>query len=94
MAALDVELLAKEHYGVHTGDDARQYLAGSLEDARRTRALLEAAVARAGDVTRATEEVVEALSAGAPEGFLPRDVIAMVVGQMVRFVARAAQGGA
>lgn len=94
MAALDVELLAKEHYGVHTGDDARRYLAGSIEDARRTRALIEAAVARAGDSAQAVDEVVDALAAGAPEGFLPRDVIAMVVGQMVRYVARAAQGDA
>lgn len=94
LAALDVELLAKEHYGLHTGEDARRYLAGSLEDAQRTRTLLEAAVARAADPARAAEEVVEALAAGAPEGFLPRDVIAMVVGQMVRYVARAAQGRA
>jgi glyoxylase-like metal-dependent hydrolase (beta-lactamase superfamily II) len=95
MAALDVELLAKEHYGVHTGEDARRYLAGSIEDARRTRALLEAAVARAGgDAARATAEVVEALASGAPEEFLPRDVVAMVVGQMVRYVARAAKGDA
>jgi 2-aminobenzoylacetyl-CoA thioesterase len=94
MAGLDVELLAKEHYGVHTGEDARRYLAGSIEDAKRTRALLEAAVARSGDPAQAADEVVEALAAGAPEGFLERDVIAMVVAQMVRYVARSAQGGA
>jgi glyoxylase-like metal-dependent hydrolase (beta-lactamase superfamily II) len=92
LAALDVELLAKEHYGLHTGDDARAYLAASIEDARRTRRLLEETFARTGDARRATEEVVEALYAGAPGDFMPREVIEMVVGQMVRWAARATRG--
>lgn len=84
MAALEVEVLLKEHYGAHVGDEARGYLGRSVAEAVKTRSLLVDAWRRTRDPKQATAEVVEAIAGAAPGDFLPREVLAMVVGQMVR----------
>jgi glyoxylase-like metal-dependent hydrolase (beta-lactamase superfamily II) len=88
LAALDVEVLVREHYGIHIGDDARRELTKAVEDAVRTRELLVTTFQKTGDVSQCTEEVVDILYANAPGGFMPREIIAMVVGQMVKYVAK------
>jgi len=81
-------VLAKEHYGVQTGEDARQYLERSVADATRTREMLVDSYRRTGDVRKSTDELVEAFFQSAPEGFMPREVISMVVAQMMKHIAR------
>jgi glyoxylase-like metal-dependent hydrolase (beta-lactamase superfamily II) len=88
LAALDVEAVVREHYGAQTGPDARATLARAVEDGRRTRDLLETTWRRLGDQGRCAAAVLDALAAGAPTEFLPREVLGLVVAQMVKHVAR------
>ena len=89
MMQYPVEVLLAEHYGAVTGKDGRVFLKKSAAAAEQTRHLIEASYARTGDIQKSADEVTDLLMAGAPEDFLPREVIAMVVGQMLRFIARA-----
>lgn len=88
LAALDVDVLVKEHYGIRTGDDARRELERAVRDAVKTRGLLETTFRRTGDVAQSTEEIVDVLYENAPQGFMAREVISMVVGQMVKHIAK------
>ena len=88
MTALDVDILLREHYGGRTGADARASLERAMEDGRRTRDLLEEAWRAHRDRRAALEAVLDRLTGGAPEDFLPREVLSMVVGQMIGYVAR------
>lgn len=88
MMQYPVEVHLAEHYGAMTGEEGRLFLKKSAAAARETRRLIEASYAGTGDVQKSTDEVTDLLMAGVPEDFLPRDVIAMVAGQMLRFIAR------
>jgi glyoxylase-like metal-dependent hydrolase (beta-lactamase superfamily II) len=85
LSRLDVDLLVQEHYGALTGDDARAFLPTSIAEARRTRGIIEDIVRATPDVDQAAEQVTDAFMVGAPEDFLPREVLALVAGQMVRW---------
>ncbi len=93
MMQYPVEVYLAEHYGAVTGEEAHLFLKKAAVAARETRHILEASYARTEDVLKSTDEVTDILMAGTPEDFLPRAVIAMVVGQMMRFIARAAGKG-
>jgi glyoxylase-like metal-dependent hydrolase (beta-lactamase superfamily II) len=88
LSTLDVDVLCKEHYGAHVGDDARGYLARSIVEAARTRDLLVRAWRASRDITKATEAALVEISAGYPADFLPREILTIVVGQMVGYIAR------
>ncbi len=88
LVALDVQVLLREHYGGQTAQDARASLDKALEDGRKTRELLEETYRRVGDAHKCTAEVLDQLADGAPPEFLPREVLGMVVGQMVKYIAR------
>jgi len=92
MAAYDVEIVAREHFGVSTGAEGRGYLARSIEEAKRSRARLEEAYRQTGNKSKATDAIVDDLMATAPDNFLAREVITMVVGQMMKFIARQIDG--
>jgi len=87
-AEYDVEIHLPEHYGVFTGEDARTFMGRSIESAKETRALLEDAYAKTGDVTESVHIVVETFTTGADGYFLPRPVMEMVIGQMMRHIAK------
>ena len=88
LARLDVDLLVQEHYGALSGDDARSFIPTSIAEARRTRTLIEAIVRSTPDPDQATEQVTDAFMQGVPEYFLPREVLCLVAGQMVRYFRR------
>ena len=87
-AQYDVEIHLPEHYGVFTDTDARTYMERSINSAKETRKLLEDAYRKTGDVAESTELVVEAFNTGADGYFLPRPVMEMVIGQMMRHIAK------
>lgn len=84
----DVEIHLAEHYGAFTGEDAKRFMPRSIEAARETRKLMEESFARTGDAEKSTEELTELIMKRAPEYFLPREVMAMVIGQMMRYIAK------
>jgi 2-aminobenzoylacetyl-CoA thioesterase len=88
MLTYDFEIYLAEHYGALTGKDARQFLERAVASAVKTRKIVEAAYAETGDIQEGTETATDRLLKDAPEGFLPREVISLVVGQMVKYVAR------
>lgn len=88
MLSYDFEIYLAEHYGAVTGKGARRFLERSVASAMETRKIVEAAFAETGDIQKSTEAATDRLLTGAPEGFLPREVISIVVGQMVNYVAR------
>ena len=88
MAAKDVEVHLAEHYGARTGEQARRFLRDAVADAAETRRLLEDTYAATGDADRTTAILIDNIMAAAPEDFLPREVVAVVAGQMVQFIAK------
>jgi len=92
MAGYEIDVYLAEHFGARTGDDSRGYLEKAMEAAIKTRGILEASYARTRDVKESTEEVTDRLMTMLPDGFMPRDIIAMVAGQMLRFIARQMPG--
>ncbi len=88
MAGYDVEILLAEHYGALSGSAARTFLTRSIQAAAETRALLEASYQRTRDVKQSTAEITDILMQRVPADFLPRPVIEVVVGQMLKFIAR------
>ncbi|MCF8030832.1 MAG: MBL fold metallo-hydrolase [Desulfohalobiaceae bacterium] len=88
MAQLEVSAVLPEHFGARVGPEARAFLEASLYSAHRTRRLLEETYRENPDVDSCSKEVVDQLMQRMPEDFLPGEVISMVVGQMVNYIAR------
>jgi glyoxylase-like metal-dependent hydrolase (beta-lactamase superfamily II) len=88
----DVDNVLPEHFGVATGDEARTYVARSIEAARKERAMLEASYRRTRNIEESTEEITDILVKETPAPFIPREVRATVVGQMLRFIAKKIDG--
>jgi len=88
MARYEVQILLGEHFGALDGDEGRGYLKKAIEEARKTRRLLEESYHRTGNVEKSTEEITQVFLGEAPEGFLPPEVLKLVAGQMVRYIAK------
>lgn len=88
MAAKDVDIYLAEHYGALAGEKGRQFLRNAITAAAETRQALEAVYNETNDVAKATEVITDGIMADAPIGFLPREVVAIVAGQMVNFIAK------
>ncbi len=88
MAQLDADIHLAEHFGALTGEDAKRFMKKSIESARSTRKLLEETYLRVGDVKKATTEVTDLLMKTLDKDFLPREVIEIVVGQMLKYLAK------
>ncbi|WDP90980.1 MAG: MBL fold metallo-hydrolase [Desulfobacter sp.] len=88
MAAYEVEVVLAEHYGAVAGDAGRGFMAKSIVRAREMRALLEETYGRCRDEKKAVAALLEEISSRASGYFLPREVMEMVLGQMVRFMAK------
>jgi len=87
LAKYDVEVVLPEHFGVAKGEEARTYLPRSIEAAIRERAMLEESFKRTRDIEKSTEEITDILVRETPAPFIPREVRATVVTQMLRYLA-------
>jgi len=88
MSKLEVEVLLGEHFGALDGEEGGGYFQKAIKEARKTRRLIEESYRRTGDVEKSTEEVTQAFLSGAPEDFLSQEVLRLVAGQMVRYIAK------
>jgi glyoxylase-like metal-dependent hydrolase (beta-lactamase superfamily II) len=88
LAGYDTDIYLPEHYGVKTGERARQYINNSMAAAKETRAMLEESLLRTKDVEKSAEEATDMFMNNAPEGFLPREIIALVSKQMVTYLSK------
>jgi len=88
MAVYDSDVHLAEHYGAIIGEDGKKFLGKSMAQAVEMRRLLEATYARHRDEKKSVDGLIEIISSRASGYFLPREVMAMVLGQMIRFVAK------
>jgi glyoxylase-like metal-dependent hydrolase (beta-lactamase superfamily II) len=88
MATRDVAIHLAEHYGARSGEEGRRFLQDAMAAAAETRQALEATYAEIGDEAQTTEVLTNSIMAEAPDGFLPREVVAIVAGQMVHYIAK------
>jgi len=86
--AYDVDIHLAEHYGAFTGEDAKGFMPKSIQSAKETREMLEASYRRTMDVEESTKELTDLFMENAPDYFLPKEVMAMVIGQMIRHIAK------
>ncbi len=92
MASYDIEVHLAEHYGARTGEEGRRFLQKSIETAVEYRKQLEASLRQTGDVNESTRQIVDQLLREAPEHFLPREILIMVVEQMLKYLWSTLQG--
>jgi 2-aminobenzoylacetyl-CoA thioesterase len=88
MSRLEVEVFLGEHFGALDGEEGKGYLQRAKEEASKTRRVIEASYRRTGNVEKSTEEMTEFFLAFAPKGFLSPEVLKIVAGQMVRYIAK------
>jgi glyoxylase-like metal-dependent hydrolase (beta-lactamase superfamily II) len=88
MAGYDVDAILPGHFEPALGEEARAYLTRAIEDSKAARKVLESSYRRTRDVERSTEELVRAYMAKAPMYFLSEDVFTVIIGQMMRFIAK------
>jgi len=89
MAAYPVEVVLLEHYGAAVGEEARTLFSKAIEAAVDTRAAIEKTYRLTGDVTQTTEAITRLVLARSPDYFLDKEILAMVIGQMVKFIVKA-----
>ena len=88
MAVLDTHVHLSEHYGALTGEPGRGFMQRSIKDAVKMRTLLETTWARYRNEKQTVEAMLTVVEQEAKGYFLPKEVMAMVLGQMVRFMAK------
>ena len=88
ISTYDMNVYLAAHYGARTGESVRNFLKASMASTGETRRLLEASYARTRDVKKSVEGITDSLMTKAPEDFIPRDVISLVVGQMVNHISK------
>lgn len=84
----EINVYLAGHYGARTGKDASIYLKRSMDSARETRVILETSYARTKDVKKSTQEITDMLMKNTSDDFLHRDIVALVIGQMLKFISR------
>lgn len=92
MSQYDVEVLLAEHYGALDGEDGRGYLSKAMEEARKTRRVLEESLRRTGDVNETTREITRMFLEESPQNFLSPQVLGLVAGQMVKYISKTMEG--
>ena len=88
MSAKVADIHLAEHYGARTGKDGREFLIKAKASAIASRKILEASYARTRDVEQSTQEITQRLMVDSPVDFFPQEVIALVVGQMLTYIAK------
>ncbi len=92
MSKLDIELFLPEHYGAVAGDDAKTFFERSKASAAETRTLLERILAETGDVEAAANQATDKFMTESLTGAMPREIVHMVVRQMLKYLFKKASG--
>jgi glyoxylase-like metal-dependent hydrolase (beta-lactamase superfamily II) len=86
MAAYNIEVHLAEHYGARIGEEGRNFLKKSIADAQKTRKIFEETIQRNKDLKKSADELTDRIMEKTPAEFLSRDVLSIVVGQMVKYL--------
>ena len=88
MAAKEVDIHLAEHYGARSGEAGRRFLNDAIVAAAEIRKELESTYAATGDAAKTTAALTDRIMAESPPDFLPREVVEIVAGQMVHYIAK------
>lgn len=88
MAGYEINVYLAEHFGARTGAEAKVYLQRSIESAKATRKILEESYIQTGDVEKSTKEITGRFMKDVPDSFMSENVLALVIGQMLNFIAK------
>ena len=88
MAGYEVAIHLFEHYGALIQPAGKEFMKQSMADAVTMRQWLEEIYERTRDEQKTVEELLAAVSKTAPGYFLPKKIMAVVLGQMTRFIAK------
>jgi glyoxylase-like metal-dependent hydrolase (beta-lactamase superfamily II) len=91
-ASYDVQIHLSEHYGAFTGTDGKDFIKRAIAAASQTRTLLEDSYKKTRDIAASTTEITDFMMGQAEDYFLPRPVVEIVVGQMLRHIAKTIDG--
>ena len=88
MAGLDIDVYLAEHNGARTGPDAANFLNRSISAAAQFRSRIEQSLAQTHDPKKTAKDLVAEKMDNSPSDLLSEEIISMIVGQMVYFVAK------
>ena len=86
MVGYDPEIYLAEHFGALTEPESRHFLSQSINSAKRTRRILEESLSRTQDVEKSTAEMTDLMMAQVPDELIPKEIVAMVIGQMLAYL--------
>ncbi len=89
LSNLEVKIFCADHYGFVTGQEARAYIARSIDAAGQTRALIESLLRRTGSLDATVSTLVADTYARNPGYLLPPEISAGIYRQTVRHIAAA-----
>lgn len=84
---LEVEYYCADHYGYVIGEEARQFILGSIEMAKKKRAQMEEAYRSTRDIDAAAKLLISSFYEESPNYFLSPEIYFDVHRQMVRHIA-------
>jgi 2-aminobenzoylacetyl-CoA thioesterase len=88
MAKYEVAVHLFEHYGALIQPSGSEFMKRSMADAVTMRQWVETIYDRTRDEQKTVEALLEQISKTAPGYFLPKKIMALVLGQMTRFIAK------
>ncbi len=89
LAPLETDLICADHYGYVDGEEARRFVADSIDRTHAERAMMEEVYRRTGDIDVAAKEISDAFFAVGSDYFLEPTIYEGVCRQMVRHLAKA-----
>ena len=85
---LDVAYLCADHYGYITGEEAKRFIAMTMEAAKNQRSVIEKAFSETRDVNETARRLTSLFFGRCPDYFLSAEIIQAVFGQMVRHISK------
>jgi len=88
LAKYKPKICLAEHYGAIIGDEAQDFLEKSILSAQNTRELLEKTLlSNNKDVKKSLNDLLDKLLETVPNDFLPKEVLSVVIEQMLKYLA-------
>ena len=91
---LEVEVYGADHYGYVTGEEAKTFIAKTIEKAKQNRALMEEVYRSTRDINLAAKQLVSSFYDENPYYFLSPEISLDLHRQMVRHIANVIEGKA
>ena len=85
---LDVACVCADHYGYVIGEEAKGFMARSIEAAKQERSVMEEAYRRTGDIQTAAKELTDTYYRQYPDWVVSPEILEGVFRQMLRHIAR------